>query len=163
MARDVSAAWFPWLEVNQGFLSVLAIVLALGLAFAEWLNAKSEGVERIRAPVQIAVDLVQKLIADVEVRVGEIENGAMRPERAYDLKINGYVTTRALDAILSANPPTAAFAIALISARDVTDFKPHLTNSSSEAIDSLRGWLKRLSPVLEDLRQNLPGTKAIAQ
>lgn len=53
--------WFPWLEANQGFLSLLALVSALMFALFEhfrWLRAEAE---RRRNAAALAIEIMRRL------------------------------------------------------------------------------------------------------
>ena len=56
-------ALFPWIEANQGFLSLLALVVALAVAVFEHWRVIRERQEALRHTIRTAIELVDELEA----------------------------------------------------------------------------------------------------
>jgi hypothetical protein len=65
--RMGSAVWFPWLEANQGFLSLLALVSALTFALFEQMRANEAEARRrsrVAAELKAIADEYRQAISD---------------------------------------------------------------------------------------------------
>jgi hypothetical protein len=101
-------AWFPVLEANQGFLSLLALALALGVALYEHIRAERAKYVALEAPARFALEMINELDALANEMGPTVPASSHQVFPRFKHLVHIYADT--FGDLATVNPPSAIFA-----------------------------------------------------
>ena len=127
----MDGAWFPWLEANQGFLTLLTLVSALSFAIVEHFRILSEKAERETRARKEA----RNLIADVLKPSTDLPGGGQLKRPPVVIASKARNASDALKAAASTGTLSAALTISLFEAAHQLRYYAECWTDSDKAND----------------------------
>jgi hypothetical protein len=133
---------FPWIEENQGFLSLLALVVALAVAVFEYVRVLNGSREEQDRDIEVAIDLVNR----VELARIHVENMHRSGQgfQAGPVLLQANRVANMLGATVAARPHSTNYALALqMAVEHLEALNGHASQTPHQALSLIREEINR--------------------